>query len=49
MFYKNNKASSPKDIWIRIRFLEINGSQSLLITIQIYHIKTEVNNFDMRN
>ena len=26
----------PKEIWIRIRFLEINGSQSLLLTTWYY-------------
>ena len=26
---KNNIESSPQEIWIRIRFLEINGSPSL--------------------
>ena len=29
-FFKNNIESSPQEIWIRIRFLEINGSPSLL-------------------
>ena len=34
MFYKNNKESCPQEIWIRICFLEINGSPSL---VEIYH------------
>ena len=29
LFIKNNIESSPREIWIRIRFLEINGSPSL--------------------
>ena len=29
-FVKINIESSPPEIWIRIRFLEINGSPSLL-------------------
>ena len=29
---KNNIESSPREIWIRIRFLEINGSPSLIIS-----------------
>ena len=30
MFNKKNIELSPQDIWIRIRFLEINGSPSLI-------------------
>ena len=32
-FIKNNIESTPQEIWIRIRFLEINGSTSLLVTL----------------
>ena len=32
---KNNIESSPQEIWIRIRFLEINGSSSLVTTTAI--------------
>ena len=32
MFLKKNKIEAiPQEIWIRIRFLEINGSPSLLL------------------
>ena len=31
MFHKNNIESSPQEIWIRIRFLEINGSPSMVL------------------
>ena len=34
-FKKINIESSPPEIWIRIHFLEINGSPSLLITQEI--------------
>ena len=32
-FIKSNIESSPQEIWIRIHFLEINGSPSLLLSI----------------
>ena len=34
-FIKINVESSPQEIWIRIRFLENNGSPSLVITLWI--------------
>jgi hypothetical protein len=38
MFDKKNIELTPPEIWIRIRFLEINGSPSL---VQIYKCKNE--------
>ena len=37
-FKKKNIESSPPEIWIRIRFLEINGSPSLVLTTYIFFI-----------
>jgi hypothetical protein len=36
-FIKINIESSPPEIWIRIRFLEINGSPSLVKIIDVYY------------
>ena len=33
MFNKKNIELSPQEIWIRIRFLEINGSPSLVLRL----------------
>ena len=49
MFYKNsNIESSPQEIWIRICFLEINGSPSLFITKNLFflHQKSIIPTFD---
>ena len=40
IFVKNNKESSPQEIWIKIRFLEIHGSPSLQETVTDLNIYT---------
>ena len=36
-FIKDNIELSPQEIWIRVHFLEINGSPSLLLNIQLIY------------
>ena len=42
-FHKNNRKSSPKEIWIRIRFLEINRYPSLNKTQSNFTITHKTN------
>ena len=44
---KINKESSPQEIWMGIRFLEINGSPSL-INIKINRIDIKINSIDIK-
>ena len=42
MFNKNNIELRPQEIWIRIRFLDINGSPSLVKNISFIEIGEKI-------